>query len=120
MLCLVIGAYCEGIGIIFRLVFRNNPHSQAVYILLYLFVVLSVCVISHPLSSFKWIRLSPNLFFSHVLSSQAITSSLAGWYPISMESNTFDHSSLKQSHGHSSPRTVSQPFVPISSSGPQS
>lgn len=43
MLCLVIGAYCEGIGIVLRLAFRNNPHSQAIYILQYLFVVLSPC-----------------------------------------------------------------------------
>ena len=47
MLCLVIGAYCEGIGIVLRLAFRNNPHSQAIYILQYLFVVLSVSCF-HP------------------------------------------------------------------------
>lgn len=42
MLCLVIGAYCEAIGIVLRLVFRSYPHSSGVYIVLYLFVVLSV------------------------------------------------------------------------------
>ena len=43
MLCLVIGAYCEGIGLVLRLVFRTNPHSSGLYIALDLFVVLSVC-----------------------------------------------------------------------------
>ncbi|CAD6568828.1 MAG: hypothetical protein TREMPRED_004789 [Tremellales sp. Tagirdzhanova-0007] len=43
MLCLVIGAYCEGLGIVFRLIFRTNPHSTGIYILEYLFVVLSPC-----------------------------------------------------------------------------
>jgi hypothetical protein len=42
MLCLVIGAYCEGLGFVFRLVLRNNLHSSGIYIVMYLFIVLSV------------------------------------------------------------------------------
>ena len=42
MLCLVIGAYCEGLGLAMRLALRNNLHSQGIYIVMYLFVVLSV------------------------------------------------------------------------------
>lgn len=41
-LCLVIGAYCEAIGIVLRIVMRNNLHSSGLYIAQYLFVVLSV------------------------------------------------------------------------------
>ena len=43
MLCLVIGAYFEGLGLALRLPFRNNPHSNGLYIVQYLFVVLSPC-----------------------------------------------------------------------------
>ncbi|GHJ87333.1 hypothetical protein NliqN6_3735 [Naganishia liquefaciens] len=42
-LCLVIGAYCEGIGLTMRIPFRSNPHSTGIYIVEYLFVVLSPC-----------------------------------------------------------------------------
>ncbi|WVQ97387.1 hypothetical protein IAU59_004499 [Kwoniella sp. CBS 9459] len=42
-LCLVIGAWCEGLGLVLRVVFRNNPHSTGLYIVCYLFVVLSPC-----------------------------------------------------------------------------
>jgi hypothetical protein len=42
MLCLVIGTYCEAIGLVLRVVLRNNPHSTGLYIVQYLFVVLSV------------------------------------------------------------------------------
>ncbi|ORX36045.1 putative integral to membrane protein [Kockovaella imperatae] len=43
MLCLVIGAYCEGLGLALRLALRNNLHSSGLYIVMYLFVVLSPC-----------------------------------------------------------------------------
>ena len=42
MLCLVIGAYCEAIGLVLRVALRNNPESTGLYIVMYLFVVLSV------------------------------------------------------------------------------
>ena len=42
MLCLVIGTYCEAIGLVLRVVLRKNPHSTGLYIVQYLFVVLSV------------------------------------------------------------------------------
>ena len=42
MLCLVIGAYCEGLGLVFRLMVRSDVHSTGKYIVMYLFVVLSV------------------------------------------------------------------------------
>ena len=42
MLCLIIGAYTEGFGLAMRLALRKNPHSEGVYIVMYLFVVLSV------------------------------------------------------------------------------
>lgn len=42
MLCLIIGAYCEGLGLCFRLMVRNDVHSTGKYIVMYLFVVLSV------------------------------------------------------------------------------
>jgi hypothetical protein len=42
MLVLTIGAYCEGLGFVFRLILRNNLHSTGIYIVQYLFVVLSV------------------------------------------------------------------------------
>ena len=42
MLCLIIGAYCEGLGLCFRLMTRNDVHSSGKYIVMYLFVVLSV------------------------------------------------------------------------------
>ena len=42
MLVLVIGTYCEAIGLVLRVVLRNNLHSQGLYIVQYLFVVLSV------------------------------------------------------------------------------
>ncbi|ORY33699.1 RTA1 like protein-domain-containing protein [Naematelia encephala] len=42
-LCLVIGAWCEGIGLAIRLGLRNNLHSTGLYIAMYLFVVLSPC-----------------------------------------------------------------------------
>ncbi|KAK1926730.1 putative integral to membrane protein [Papiliotrema laurentii] len=43
MLCLVIGTYCEAIGLVLRVVLRKNPHSTGLYIVQYLFVVLSPC-----------------------------------------------------------------------------
>ncbi|OWT36398.1 integral membrane protein [Cryptococcus neoformans] len=42
-LALVIGAWCEGIGLALRIAFRTNPHSTGLYIVCYLFVVLSPC-----------------------------------------------------------------------------
>lgn len=42
-LCLVIGAYCEGFGLAMRIPFRTSPHSRGIYIVQYLFVVLSPC-----------------------------------------------------------------------------
>lgn len=42
MLALVIGAYCEGLGLAFRLMTRSDVHSSGKYIVMYLFVVLSV------------------------------------------------------------------------------
>lgn len=42
MLCLVIGTYTEGLGLVLRIVLRNNLHSEGIYIAQYLFVVLSV------------------------------------------------------------------------------
>ena len=42
MLCLVIGTYCEGVGLVLRVVLRDQPHSTGLYIAQYLFVVLSV------------------------------------------------------------------------------
>ena len=42
MLCLIIGAYCEGLGLCFRLMVRSDVHSTGKYIVMYLFVVLSV------------------------------------------------------------------------------
>ena len=45
MLCLVIGTYCEGLGLVLRLAFRKNLHSSGIYIVQYLFVVLSVSII---------------------------------------------------------------------------
>jgi hypothetical protein len=46
MLCLVIGTYTEGLGLVLRIVLRNNPHSKGVYIVQYLFVVLSVSAVA--------------------------------------------------------------------------
>jgi hypothetical protein len=45
MLCLVIGAYCEGLGLVFRLMVRSDVHSTGKYIVMYLFVVLSVSTV---------------------------------------------------------------------------
>ncbi|WVQ62090.1 uncharacterized protein L199_000226 [Kwoniella botswanensis] len=42
-LCLVIGAWFEGLGLVLRVAFRKNPHSTGLYIVCYLFVVLSPC-----------------------------------------------------------------------------
>ncbi|WWC58468.1 uncharacterized protein I303_101010 [Kwoniella dejecticola CBS 10117] len=42
-LCLVIGAWFEGLGLVLRVAFRKNPHSSGLYIVCYLFVVLSPC-----------------------------------------------------------------------------
>ncbi|ODO07272.1 integral membrane protein [Cryptococcus wingfieldii CBS 7118] len=42
-LALVIGCWCEGIGLVLRVAFRSNPHSTGLYIVCYLFVVLSPC-----------------------------------------------------------------------------
>jgi hypothetical protein len=42
MLCLIIGAYCEALGLCFRLMVRTDVHSTGKYIVMYLFVVLSV------------------------------------------------------------------------------
>lgn len=44
-LALVIGAFCEGIGLLLRIPLRNNPHSTGLYIVMYLFVVLSPCAL---------------------------------------------------------------------------
>ena len=44
-LCLVIGAYCEAIGNLLRVILRNNLHSIGLYIAQYAFVVLSVSMI---------------------------------------------------------------------------
>ncbi len=41
-LCLVIGAWCEALGLILRIPLRSNIHSTGIYIVMYLFVVLSV------------------------------------------------------------------------------
>lgn len=43
---LVIGAWCEGIGLALRLGVRQNLHSTGLYIAQYLFVVLSVSQIA--------------------------------------------------------------------------
>jgi hypothetical protein len=65
MLCLVIGAYCEGLGFVFRLVLRNNIHSNGVYIVMYLFVVLSVSPSVLPdLDSSSRGRLQPCAFLA--------------------------------------------------------
>ncbi|KAK8866017.1 hypothetical protein IAR55_001168 [Kwoniella newhampshirensis] len=42
-MCLVIGAWFEGLGLVLRVAFRSNPHSTGLYIVCYLFVVLSPC-----------------------------------------------------------------------------
>nr|ODO03820.1 integral membrane protein [Cryptococcus depauperatus CBS 7855] len=42
-LVLVIGAWCEGIGLALRVALRTNLHSSGLYIVCYLFVVLSPC-----------------------------------------------------------------------------
>ncbi|WVR05957.1 hypothetical protein IAU60_002984 [Kwoniella sp. DSM 27419] len=42
-LALVIGAWFEGLGLVLRVVFRTNPHGTGLYIVCYLFVVLSPC-----------------------------------------------------------------------------
>lgn len=42
-LCLIIGGYCEAFGLLMRIPFRSNPHSTGIYIIEYLFVVLSPC-----------------------------------------------------------------------------
>ncbi|WRT64236.1 uncharacterized protein IL334_001165 [Kwoniella shivajii] len=42
-MCLVIGSWCEGIGLVLRVAFRSNPHGTGLYIVQYLFVVLSPC-----------------------------------------------------------------------------
>ncbi|WWD17784.1 hypothetical protein CI109_102226 [Kwoniella shandongensis] len=42
-MCLVIGAWFEALGLVLRVVFRSNPHSTGLYIVCYLFVVLSPC-----------------------------------------------------------------------------
>ncbi|WWC86354.1 uncharacterized protein L201_001227 [Kwoniella dendrophila CBS 6074] len=42
-MCLVIGAWFEGLGLALRVAFRNNLHSTGLYIVCYLFVVLSPC-----------------------------------------------------------------------------
>lgn len=42
-LCLIIGGYCEAFGLLMRIPFRTNPHSTGIYIVEYLFVVLSPC-----------------------------------------------------------------------------
>jgi hypothetical protein len=69
MLSLVIGAYCEAIGMVMRIVFRTNPHSSGVYIVQYLFVVLSVSLLAVHLQNYA------DASLSHVLSWQAIISS---------------------------------------------
>lgn len=75
-LCLVIGGYCEGIGLTMRIPFRNDPHNTAIYIVQYLFIVLSV---SLSCVSCLSILTSADRFFarydySHVHSSQLIIS----------------------------------------------
>ncbi|KAH8088115.1 integral to membrane protein [Filobasidium floriforme] len=42
-LCLVIGCYCYGIGLCMRIPFRSDPHNTTIYIVQYLFIVLSPC-----------------------------------------------------------------------------
>ncbi|KAK4686239.1 hypothetical protein P7C73_g3894, partial [Tremellales sp. Uapishka_1] len=42
MLALVIGAWCEAIGLVLRIPLRTNVQSNGLYIVMYLFVVLSV------------------------------------------------------------------------------
>ncbi|WWC86355.1 uncharacterized protein L201_001228 [Kwoniella dendrophila CBS 6074] len=42
-MCLVIGTWLEGAGLILRVVFRSNPHGLSLYIVCNLFVVLSPC-----------------------------------------------------------------------------
>ncbi|KAB5592102.1 Protein RTA1 [Ceratobasidium theobromae] len=43
MLCLVVGCYTFSIGLALRFGLAKNPHSKAIYIVEYLFVVLSPC-----------------------------------------------------------------------------
>ena len=50
-LCLVIGAWFEGLGLALRLALRNDPHNQGLYIVSYLFVVLSVSRCANRLAS---------------------------------------------------------------------
>lgn len=40
---LVIGTYCEAIGLALRISFRNDVHSLGGYIAMYMFVILSPC-----------------------------------------------------------------------------
>lgn len=42
-LVLVIGTYCEAIGLALRIAFRNDVHSLGGYIAMYMFVILSPC-----------------------------------------------------------------------------
>jgi hypothetical protein len=84
-LCLVIGAYCEAIGLVLRIIFRNQLHSQGVYIAMYLFVVLSPCAflagdyillgrIAGHLDGARYLRpLKPNLISWTFVISDVIT-----------------------------------------------
>lgn len=45
MLALVIGSFCEGIGLMLRIPLRSNLHSTGIYVVEYLFVVLSPCAL---------------------------------------------------------------------------
>nr|ODN93119.1 integral membrane protein [Cryptococcus depauperatus CBS 7841] len=44
-LAFVIGAWCEGLGLALRIVLRTNLHNTGMYIVCYLFVVLSPCAL---------------------------------------------------------------------------
>ncbi|EIW72485.1 hypothetical protein TREMEDRAFT_41775 [Tremella mesenterica DSM 1558] len=43
MLCLVIGCFCQGIGLLLRVLLRINPHNIGLFIVMDCFVVLSPC-----------------------------------------------------------------------------
>ena len=96
MLCLVIGAYCEGLGLALRLAYRSSLHSSGIYIVQYLFVVLSVSQQSLLVSSTLRCRRS------RVHSWPEITSSSVVWSSTSMHRSIFVPSNLGSSAESSS------------------
>lgn len=118
---MVVGAWCEGIGLALRLGVRQNLHSTGLYIAQYLFVVLSVSVIfprtsaslRHVLTKYSpalsWL-VSPYVPPAGAcgrLTEQVITYCWVESYPTLTPRTIFDLSSQPGCHGRSSSPTVS-------------